>query len=127
MSAELSLQEIKKEWHGTLRAYLTGFIACVILTSLSFYLVVGEVLSGQLLYHTLTALAVAQAVVQLRLFLHVGQEPKPRWESIIFCVMVFMLLVIAIGTLWIMHDLNERTMSNMTEMMTNTADRFTHD
>jgi cytochrome o ubiquinol oxidase operon protein cyoD len=51
--------------------------------------------------------------VQLRFFLHLGQEAKPRWETMIFYFMVLVLLIIALGSLWIMHDLEERVMSNM--------------
>ena len=46
-----------------------------------------------------------------------GQEAKPRWETLIFCFMVLILLIIVIGSLWIMNDLNERVMPEMTREM----------
>lgn len=113
MTHELSLKEIKKEWHGTLKGYLIGFAACLLLTGASFLLVITQTLSGQVLIHTIVTLALVQAVVQLVLFLHVGQEPKPRWETMVFFFMVMVLLILAGGSLWIMNDLNERVMSNM--------------
>lgn len=113
MSEELSLKEIQKEWHGSLKAYVIGFIASLILTATSFFLVHTRLLPEQYLVHTIVGLAVAQAIIQLLFFLHVGQEAKPRWETLVFYFMVLILLIIAIGSLWIMWDLNERTMSGM--------------
>lgn len=117
MTADLSLKEIQKEWHGTLKSYIIGFIASLLLTAISFSLVITQALSGHALVYTIIGLAVLQAIVQLLFFLHVGQEAKPRWETIIFCCTVLVLLIIIIGSLWIMHDLNERMMPGMNKEM----------
>lgn len=113
MSHEPILEEIKKEWHGTAKSYVAGFLGSLVLTLLSFGLVVSKKFSMPFLAYGLVGLALIQAIVQLRLFLHVGQEAKPRWESLVFYFMVMVLLIIAIGSLWIMHDLNERVMEGM--------------
>lgn len=113
MTSELSLTEIKKEWHGSLRAYLIGFATCLVLTGISFSLVITKALSGTMLVYSLAGLAFVQAIVQLLFFLHLGQEAKPRWETWIFCFMVAVLLIIVLGSLWIMHDLNDRVMAGM--------------
>lgn len=113
MSHELSLKEIKKEWHGTLKSYVMGFIASLILTAASFLMVIMRPLTGHLLIYTLISLALAQAIFQLIFFMHVGQEPKPRWETLMFYFMILVLLIIALGSIWIMYDLNDRVMSNM--------------
>jgi len=105
-----SLTEIQKEWHGTLKAYLIGFTAAVLLTAAAFLLVMLQLLSGYALIFTISVLAIIQAVVHLRFFLHVGEEPKPRWEMGVFFFMVMVLLIILVGTLWIMYDLNSRVM-----------------
>jgi cytochrome o ubiquinol oxidase operon protein cyoD len=114
MSHDLSLKEIKKEWHGTLKSYVIGFIASLLLTVLSFSLVITKLVSERTLVYTIIGLAIAQAIVQLLFFLHVGQEEaKPRWASIIFCFTVLILLIVVIGSLWVMHDLNSRMMGDM--------------
>lgn len=113
MSEELSLKEIQKEWHGTLRAYVIGFCISVFLTIISFYLVAFRLISGKALISAIVSLALVQAVIQLLFFLHVGQEAKPKWETMVFYFMVLVLLIIALGSLWIMYDLNDRVMSNM--------------
>lgn len=117
MHSELSLKEIQKEWHGTLKAYLIGFASSILLTAASFLLVVLKILSGPPLVYAIVSLAFVQAIVQLLFFLHVGQEAKPRWETVIFFFMVLILLIIVLGSLWIMNDLNIRMMSGMMENM----------
>lgn len=124
MSHELTLKEIKKEWHGTLKAYVIGFIASIALTVASFSLVLTKTLSGQELIFAILGLAFVQAIVQVLFFLHVGQEAKPRWETLIFIFMVIMLAIIVIGTLWVMNDLNARV---MLDMPTNMPMEMTHD
>lgn len=114
MSHELSLQEIQKEWHGTLKSYVIGFLASILLTGLSFLLVITKAFSEQVLIHSIIGLAILQAVVQLLFFLHVGQEAKPRWETLVFYFMVMVLLIVVVGSLWIMFDLDNRLMPQMT-------------
>lgn len=113
MHHDLTLKEIKKEWHGTLKAYLIGFIICLLLSITSFFLVLSRLFSDQNLAYAIVALAIIQAIIQLLFFLHLGQEAKPRWETIVFFFMMVVLVIIAVGSLWIMHDLNERVMSDM--------------
>lgn len=113
MSEQMSLREIKKEWHGTLKAYVIGFIASILLTGASFFLVATKLFSRQVLILTIVGLAVVQAVFQLLFFLHLGQEAKPRWDTVVFYFMLMVLLIIVIGSLWIMFDLDNRVMANM--------------
>lgn len=113
MQDDLSLQEIQKKWHGTLKAYLKGFISSVVLTVLAFFLVVerARFFSPPYLVYALMGLALVQAALQLLFFLHVREGDKPRWEMVVFYFMVAILLIIIVGSLWIMHDLNDRVMA----------------
>jgi cytochrome o ubiquinol oxidase operon protein cyoD len=113
MSEELSLKEIQREWHGTYKSYAIGFSASLVMTVAAFLLVLSGVLAGKLLVFALIGLALIQAIFQLLYFLHLGKEPHPRWETLIFCFMVMVLLIIALGSLWIMSDLNDRVMTDM--------------
>lgn len=113
MSNELNLQETQLEWHGSLKSYIIGFFLCLFLTGASFLLVTYKLLDGRPLVYALIALGVLQAFIQMLFFLHVGQEAKPRWETISFCFMVMCVLIIVIGSIWIMNDLDERMMPNM--------------
>ena len=111
MHTDLSLKQMQKEWHGSYKAYLIGFLSSIILTVISFLLVATEWLSGKPLIFTIVGLALLQAVFQLRFFLHLGQEAKPRWETLTFFLMLVLLLIIVLGSLWIMQDLDERVMN----------------
>jgi len=107
------LPEVQKRWPSTLKAYLTGLLLSLVLTLVSFGLVSAHLLEGHLLALVLITLAGLQAAVQLVLFLHVGKDPKPQWGTLIFFFMFLVLLIIVVGSLWIMHDLDNRVMSNM--------------
>jgi len=117
MHEEASLSEIQKEWHGTIKSYLIGFIASILLTAASFSLAALRLFTGKGFIFTLIGLGIVQAVAQLLFFLHVGKEPKPRWETLVFLFMLMVLLIIAIGTFWIMYDLNNRVMPEMKGQM----------
>lgn len=125
MSEDLSLSEIKKEWHGTLKSYVIGFVASLLLTAISFSLVATKILSGHTLIYAIVGLALIQALFQLLFFLHVGQEAKPRWETLIFYFMFMVLLIIALGSIWIMDDLNARMMNE--RMMSDKGMEMPHD
>lgn len=117
MTVELSLKEIQKEWHGSLKSYVVGFLASLLLTGISFYIVFANLFSGHTLFYAVIGLAVAQAIIQLIFFLHVGQEAKPRWETISLCFTIMVLLIVVIGSLWIMFDLENRVMPDMAKEM----------
>jgi cytochrome o ubiquinol oxidase operon protein cyoD len=117
MEGELSLAHTKKMWHGTLKAYIIGFLGAIVLTAISFSLVVTKALPNDLLAYTIVSLALVQAVVQLIFFLHVGQEENPKWELLVFYFMLLVLFIVVAGTLWVMNDLNHRVMPSMAEVM----------
>jgi len=106
---DLSFKETKKEWHGSYRSYVIGFTASLILTITAFILVALKKAEP----YTLVALALTQAVFQMRYFLHLGEEDNPKWETMIFIFMLLLLIIIVLGTLWIMHDLDNRVMKDM--------------
>lgn len=116
MQHDLNLNQLKKLWHGTTQAYLIGFILSLLLTLASFSLVHFGVISGYALVGALSALAIIQAIVQLLFFLHIGQEGPPKWDKLIFYFMVLVLLIIVLGSLWIMYDLDTRVMAGMEHM-----------
>lgn len=111
MSGDLTLNQMQKAWHGNLKSYILGFVASLLLTSLSFYLVISKPLSDSGIIYVISTLAITQATFQLLYFLHLAKEEKPRWETYSFLLMLVILLIIVCGSLWVMNDLNERTMN----------------
>ena len=101
--------------HVSLRAYVTAFITCVVLTLVMYVAGVSESLSKMQAIGIVGTLAVIQCVVQLRKFLHLGEEFKPRWKLAVFSVMLIIVLIIVIGSIWIMDNLNYRMMHNSSQ------------
>lgn len=96
--------------HGSLKSYTIGFILSIILTLVPFYIVVNELVSGWALVFSLFGFAVAQLMVQLQFFIHLGEESKPRWNLVMFLGMALILMIVVFGSLWIMNNLNYNMM-----------------
>lgn len=96
--------------HGTLRGYIIGFVLSLMLTAAAYVSVVGEVLKGGMLVAVITALAIAQLLVQLVFFLQLQRESRPRLNLVVFAFMLIVVGIIVIGSLWIMHNLDYNMM-----------------
>ncbi len=107
-----------------LKSYQIGFVLSIILTLCAYYLVVKHidsghlVLSHQFLTFALMGLAMIQFVIQLVFFLHLGSESGPRWNLVVFISTISVILVLVIGSIWIMSHLNyNMTPSDMNRMI----------
>ena len=100
-----------------------GFGASLLLTLVAFWLVIQHVqdsaaLPADVLVPRIIGLAVIQLIVQLYFFLHLGNESKPRWNFIVFLFMILVLVIVVLGSIWIMDNLNYNMMPHeMTEYM----------
>jgi cytochrome o ubiquinol oxidase operon protein cyoD len=119
MSEERSLKQIQRDWPQTLRLYVIGFVGSLLLTGISFSLAAFELFPTKVLIAVLIFLALAQAYVQLVFFMHLGKEEKPRWMMLVFYFMILVVLIVALGSLWIIGDLNHRVMPEMPSMPMN--------
>jgi cytochrome o ubiquinol oxidase operon protein cyoD len=63
-------------------------------------------------------LAIAQLFVQLTLFLHVGEEGKPRWNLAALAFALIVVVILVGGTLWIMHNLAHMQMQEPVNVFT---------
>ena len=91
--------------------YVAGFIFSIALTLIAFLMVDDRLLTGWGLTLTLLGFAIVQLLVQLLFFLHLDQESRPRWNLQAFLFMALVLLIIVLGSLWIMNNLNYRVMT----------------
>lgn len=98
---------------GSLGSYITGYILSLGFTVLAYLLVAERMLSNSILFTTIIVLATVQFIVQVIFFLHLNNEPKLRWNLLIFLFMVLVVFIIVIGTLWIMHNLDHNVMPTM--------------
>ena len=99
------------------RAYLLGFILSLLLTLSAYQLVEHHIRSHHISpsddvsVFVLLVLALIQFFVQMVLFLHLGREKKPRWNLMAFGFMTTVVLILVLGSLWIMNHLNYHMMS----------------
>lgn len=96
---------------GTLVSYSLGFLLSIVLTLVAYFLVVNDVFVGWTLMVAIILLAMVQLLVQLVFFLHLGRESKPRWNLIMFLFMLMVVVIVGLGSLWIMHNLDSHMMS----------------
>jgi cytochrome o ubiquinol oxidase subunit IV len=96
---------------GSLKSYGTGFVLSVVLTVLSFALVMSGKFSRSAILIGILGAAVAQILVHLHYFLHLDTSSAMRWNlmALVFAVLVIILFVG--GTLWIMYHLHYRMMA----------------
>lgn len=97
--------------HSSLREYAIGFVLSVILTAISFWLVMAKVIADRnTAVLVLGAFAVLQILVHMVFFLHMNGKVEGGWTllSTIFTV-VFVAIAIS-GTLWVMFHMNANMM-----------------
>ena len=99
---------------GGYRSYVMGFALSVLLTIIPYILVVNKLVWGWALVVSLFGFALLQLTVQLKFFIHLGHEQKPRWSWIVFVFMLLVLLIVVIGSLWIMQSLDYNMMHRPT-------------
>ena len=96
---------------------LQGFLLSLLLTLGSYAIVATHLLSTMSLIYLVAALSTIQIVGQFVLFLRLGQESAesgpllgepPRWNVIFFLFTVLIALVVVIGSIWIMYNLDYR-------------------
>lgn len=96
-------------------SYIVGFILSILTTLMAFIFVINEVWPKETLMYVVLIIAVTQLAVQMVFFLHLGQGS--RWKSVTFWFTLLVVFIIAIGTIWIMHNLNYNMMDMTPEQM----------
>ncbi|OZI22773.1 cytochrome o ubiquinol oxidase subunit IV [Bordetella genomosp. 7] len=99
--------------HGTLKSYLVGFGLSIILTLLSFGLVMADAVPQRLALPGIVVLCVVQLLVQLVYFLHMGTSPSQRDNLSVFVFSVFVIAIIVGGSAWVLHNMNANMMHPM--------------
>jgi cytochrome o ubiquinol oxidase operon protein cyoD len=89
-------------------SYIVGFVLSIATTLLAYLFVVNELLPKQALIYAVVGIAVVQLFVQLVFFLHLGRGS--RWKLATFAFALIVVLVVVVGSLWIMHNLDYNMM-----------------
>jgi cytochrome o ubiquinol oxidase operon protein cyoD len=88
--------------------YTGGFIASIVLTFSAYWIATHVSANRNLLAIVLALLAITQFIVQMVLFLHIGEERGPRWKLAAAGFMLCVVLILVGGSIWIMNNLNTR-------------------
>jgi len=94
----------------TLINYVIGFILSLLLTGTAYLAVTNQLFASGTLIAVIIGLAIAQVLVQLFFFLHLGHETKPRWKLVTLLFMLVVLFILVFGSLWIMQNLDYNMM-----------------
>lgn len=104
---ETSSPDLKTdEQDGSFWSYFVGFILSILLTLSSYFFVSNQIVEGWHLILAISGLALLQVIVQVVLFLHLGSKAMPSWSISAFFFMINIVLIIVIGSLWIMSHLD---------------------
>ena len=101
---------------GILRAYMTGFVISIVLTLTAYNILVNHVLSAPILIGVLFALAFMQAFFQVVYFLHLGHGRASKERLFALGAFVFIVLILVVGSIWVLAHLNERMMMSPSDM-----------
>jgi len=96
--------------YGSLKSYLIGFVLSVILTIIPFIMVAYEGISRSIILIAVVICALIQIFIHLVYFLHMNRSSAERWNLVAFIFTIIIVMIIIIGSLWIMYNLN----TNMT-------------
>ncbi|MCR3755700.1 MAG: cytochrome bo3 ubiquinol oxidase subunit 4 [Sodalis sp. Psp] len=94
------------------KSYLIGFILSIILTVIPFAIVIHGSASESMLITVLVVCAVMQILVHLIYFLHLSTSSKQQWNLIAFVFTVLIIVILIVGSLWIMRHLNYNLMGH---------------
>ncbi|MBB3772735.1 cytochrome o ubiquinol oxidase operon protein cyoD [Angulomicrobium tetraedrale] len=92
------------------RSYVIGLVLALVLTTGAFAVVWLDLLSGAAALGALGLLALVQAVVHLRFFLHIDLQRSHRDDLLLILFTVLILLIMVSGTIWILYDQHMRMM-----------------
>lgn len=104
----------------TLRGYVTGFTAAVILTAIPFWLVMGRTFqSSGVTAAVILGFAAVQIVVHMVYFLHMSSKSEGGWNLLALLFTVMLVVIALSGSLWVMYHLNSNMMPDSMQNMPN--------
>jgi cytochrome o ubiquinol oxidase operon protein cyoD len=90
----------------TLKSYVTGLLLSLLFTFSAFIIIGKHLLSVEMSYIVITALAIAQLFAQVICFLRMNVSQEGRWNTMPFLFTFVIIGVLVGGSLWIMYNLN---------------------
>ncbi len=98
--------------HGSVKSYMIGFILSIILTGIPFWMVMDGGASKATILGVVLVCAVVQVLVHLVYFLHLDSKSEGGWNLVAMVFAAIIILIIVVGSLWIMWNLNYNMMAH---------------
>ncbi|MGB1361165.1 MAG: cytochrome o ubiquinol oxidase subunit IV [Alphaproteobacteria bacterium] len=92
--------------HGTFSEYVKGLIFSIILTVISFGVVMTGTFDKATTIVILLTSAVIQLFAQIVYFLHMKRTPDQSWNIVSGFFTVIQVAILVLGTMWIMYHLH---------------------
>ncbi|MDJ0651967.1 MAG: hypothetical protein QNJ27_03040 [Simkaniaceae bacterium] len=100
-------------WNASIKPSILGFIFSIICTLTVYPVVTHMHLRHDCLVATVVGIGCVQVVLQLIFFFQIGVESKPKWSLLLLLFTAALVLVVVLGTLWIMYNLDYDLMPQM--------------
>ncbi len=95
-----------------IRGYIIATVLCALLSLVSFATIIMGV-ERNIAVFILFFSALAQIVIQFRYFLHIDSSKQAREDLQLILFSSLLMMIMVLGTIWILEDLSERMMSFM--------------
>ncbi len=110
---------------GNFKNYVIGYVSSIVITLIAYFSATRHIFTRNTIIYLISALAIIQFIIQIVYFLHLFHENKPRYRLFVFILMLSIVLIIVIGTIWIMNNLNQNTsLANQIKYMNNQGGGF---
>ena len=97
--------------HGTMRDYVIGFVASLVLTAIPFWLVMGDrPVSAGAAAAIIIAFAVVQMIVHVVYFLHLKSGSEDGWSMTSLVFTLILVVITLAGSIWVMYHLDTNMM-----------------
>jgi len=96
------------EFNRLLMRYVVGFMSALLLSVGSYLIATSGASAAARTMAIILVLAVAQLVCQLIFFLHLDIRGRSVGRTVSFIFTIIMMLVVVVGSLWIMRNLDYR-------------------
>ena len=95
------------EYDKSVMKYCIGAVLAGFLTAVIYVIVVADVIPNvTALVAVILLFALVQLCLQLYFFLHITDEEKPRWKSFSLWYVIAMLLIVVVGSIWVMRNMD---------------------
>jgi cytochrome o ubiquinol oxidase operon protein cyoD len=94
------------EYYHSVKQYMLGGALAAVITGIVYFVAINKWLEGAQLAAFCLVLAAVQLGIHLAFFIHVRDREGPNWSAMSFMFTALTALIIIVGSLWIMMNLN---------------------